>query len=227
MVKTILLTGATSGIGSALAKALSSISDYNLILMGRSQEKLDALNLPNAKSFSVDLQDQDALNETIGKILSNYEIDILINNAGVGVPTNLSDGSVLEKYSLMMDTNVKAVVQLTAPILAQMKTADSGLIINVSSEAGLSSNPVAPLYCASKFALEAYSDGLRQQLKGENSKIRVSVLRPGPIATNYWGERQVPKEKFLTAQEVADAIIYLISVPQTVNIKSLDLESKR
>lgn len=227
MARNIIITGCTSGIGKELSLSLSNVDDINLFLIGRSKEKLDSLNLPLAKTFCVDLQDSDALDETLGLILSENEIDVLINNAGVGLPTNLSSPDVVEKYDSIFDTNVKAVVQITAPVLAQMKTANSGLIINISSEAGLSSNPVAPIYCASKFALEAYSDGLRQQLKQEKLNIRVSVIRPAAIDTNYWGERDVPRGEFLQAKEVVDTILFVLNSPESVTIKSIDLESAR
>jgi NADP-dependent 3-hydroxy acid dehydrogenase YdfG len=127
----------------------------------------------------------------------------------------------------MMDTNVKAVVTITKEVLKQLKEKKEGQIINISSEAGLASNSVAPIYCATKYAIEAYSDGLRQQLKADKLNIRVSLVRPGQVTTNYWGERTVPKEKFLTSQEVAETIDYIIKSPENVCIKSIDLESTR
>lgn len=227
MVKTILITGATSGIGKAFVVHMSENKDVKLILLARDQEKLNSLKASNAIKICVDLLSVSELSKKISSILEEESVDVLINNAGVGVPTSLDGLDVLEKYDLMMDTNVKSMVQLTSIVLKQMKTRNSGLIINISSEAGLVSNPVAPLYCASKFAVEAFSDGLRQQLKQEEKDVRVTVIRPGPIATNYWGDREVPKEKFLTSKEVANIIKYVIFSPSTVAIKSIDLESAR
>jgi len=227
MTKTILLTGATSGMGRALAKDLAQQEKFSLILMGRNQEKLDALQINSAHTYCVDIMDEEALEKTIKEILSKHTVDILINNAGIGVPTELDEQDLLKKYNAMMNTNVRAVVSITASVLTQMKTSGKGQIINISSEAGLATNPVAPLYCASKFAVESYSDGLRQQLKRDKLPIRVTVVRPAATATNYWGTRNVPKEKFLTPEEVSEIIQFVIATPETVTIKSVDMESAR
>jgi NADP-dependent 3-hydroxy acid dehydrogenase YdfG len=227
MVKTILLTGATSGIGKAFTEQYNNNKDYFLVLLGRNEEKLKTIKTNNSRTYCVDLENQEQLDKTLSDITKNHNIDILINNAGLGIPTRLDEEELLKKYTSMMDTNVKAVVTITKEVLKQMKDKKEGQIINISSEAGLASNPVAPLYCATKYALEAYSDGLRQQLKADSLNIRVSLIRPGQVATNYWGERVVPKEKFLTSQEVAETIDYIIKSPQNVCIKSIDLESTR
>jgi NADP-dependent 3-hydroxy acid dehydrogenase YdfG len=227
MVKNILLTGATSGIGAALVKMLDGNENYFMILLGRNQDKLDEIKTVNSITYCVDMLNTEEIELVSKEILSTYTIDILINNAGLGIPTQLDSEDVLEKYTTMMDTNVKSVVQLTSQILKQMKEQQVGHIINISSEAGLASNPVAPIYCSTKHALEAYSSGLRMQLKGEKIPVKVTLIRPGQVATNYWAERVVPKEKFLTPEEVANTIKYAFEAPENVSINSIDLESTR
>ncbi len=227
-MKTIIITGASSGIGRASAELLAK-EGHKIILVARSKDKLDELRSKheNCFSYQCDLMNIKEVEEVSKKIVQDFgEIDVLVNNAAVGFPLRLDELSV-EDYEKIMDTNVKGLIFFTKPILQLMKKQNSGHIINVSSLAGKISNPVAPIYCTSKFALEGYTDGLRMQIKEEGKKIRVSNVKPGSVDTNYWGTRDVPREKFMTAEEMALVLKFVIDFPQTSNVVDINMESFR
>ena len=144
-MKTILITGASSGIGKATVELLAK---ENLILVARSKQILDDLKkkFPNCHIFPCDLTDEKQVATISEEIASKFTVDVLVNNAGVGFPTKLDEISIKE-YDEMMNTNVKGLIFLTKPILKQMIEKKKGHIINISSLAGIQSNPVAPIYC--------------------------------------------------------------------------------
>ncbi len=228
MVKTIIITGASSGIGKATAELLAK-EGHKLILVARSKDKLNGIAEKNQNCFvyACDLMDLNQVNEVSKKIVEDFpDIDVLVNNAGVGFPSKLDELSV-EDYDRIMDTNVKGLVFFTKNILQQMKKNDKGHIINVSSPAGIQANPVAPIYCTSKFALEGYTGGLRMQIKEEKKNIRVTNVRPGGVDTNYWGDRDVPREKFMTPEEMALVLKFVIDFPEKSNVVDITMESFR
>ena len=108
-----------------------------------------------------------------------------------------------------------------------MKSNNRGHIINISSPAGIQSNPVAPIYCTSKFALEGYTEGLRMQIKEEKKNIRVANVRPGGVDTNYWGVRDIPRDKFMTSEEMALVLKFVIDFPEKSNVVDITMESVR
>jgi NADP-dependent 3-hydroxy acid dehydrogenase YdfG len=100
----------------------------------------------------------------------------------------------------------------------------------ISSPAGIKSNPTAPLYCTSKFALEGYTDGLRQQTdswKKEGINIRITNIKPGSVDSGYWGKRDVPRPKFMTCEEMASALFWAVATKNTMNIYDIRMESRR
>ena len=202
---------------------------HRILMLSRNKKTLEALakKNQNCAAFPCDLRDAKAVAQTAKIITKKFpQIDVLVNNAGVGFPTRLDE--IKEKeYDDIMDTNVKGLVFLTREILKQMKKNDSGHIINVSSPAGVQANPVAPIYCASKFALEGYTQGLRMQVKEEKKNIRVSLVRPGGVDTNYWGKREAPREKFMTPQEMALVLKFIIDYPEQSNVFDITMESAR
>ena len=228
MSKTIVLTGASSGIGRATAELLAR-AGHRLLLVARRENLLNdlAATLPDAVAYPCDMMNIRQVEATAERIVAEQgRIDVLINNAGVGFPTAL-DTLTTADYERMMDTNVKGLVLLTRPILAAMKAAGGGHIINVGSGAGVSANPVAPIYCASKFALEGYTDGLRQQLSRDKANIRVTMVRPGAVDSEYWGDRDVPRDKFMTCEEMAAVFQFVIDFPAGANVREIFLESVR
>ena len=235
--KTILLTGASSGIGRATAVRLSQ-GGARLALMARSEEKLVAVAAEVVAAGGAspavivgDVRDEQACDRAVGATVKALgSIDAVINNAGLGLPGDLSKASTAD-YLQMMETNVHGVVYLTRAALVQMRQAKRGHVVMISSRAGIEANPTAPLYCTSKFALEGYTEGLRKQADtwraGEGVNIRVTNLKPGNVDSGYWGTRTVPREKFMTTDEIAEAIYWVLSAPETMNVVELQVESRR
>jgi len=227
-MKTIIITGASSGIGKATVELLSK-EGHKLILVARSEDKLNELKnkFSNCFVYVCDLMNLEDVEKVSKKIVEDFpNVDVLINNAGVGFPSKLDELSV-EDYEKMMDTNVKGLIFFTKNILKQMKANDKGHIVNVSSPAGVQSNPVAPIYCTLKFALEGYTEGLRMQIKEEKKNIRVTNVRPGGVDTNYWGTRDVPRDKFMTSEEMALVLKFVIDFPEKSNVVDITMESFR
>ncbi len=129
-----------------------------------------------------------------------------------------------------METNVDGVFFMTRAVLPSMKKQKRGDIIMISSPAGTLANPVAPLYCASKFALEGFTEGLRlqlNQLHGQGIHIRVVDILPGSTSTEYWGDRQVPRDSFMTSEEMASVILQTVATKGTVLVKKVQVEQFR
>ena len=231
--KTVIITGASSGIGLSVAELFAK-KEFTIILLARTEDKLKGLCSkinkfkPNsAFCYRCDLSNTKNISEVTEQIKRKFKkIDILINNAGIGFPTDLSEIRI-EEYNRIMDTNIKGVVFLTKEIIKIMQQHNQGHIINISSMAGIESNSVAPIYCTSKFALEGYTSGLRKQLKEKKLKIRVSLIRPGGVDTNYWGKRDVNRKLFMTPQEMAQVIHFVASFPEKSNVVDITMESFR
>jgi NADP-dependent 3-hydroxy acid dehydrogenase YdfG len=130
----------------------------------------------------------------------------------------------------MMDTNVDGVFFMTRAVLPVMKEQKRGDIIMISSPAGVTANPVAPLYCTSKFALEGFTEGLRMQLNqlhDQGIHIRVIDILPGATDSEYWGDRRVPRESFMTTEEMASVILQTMAMSSSVLVKKIQVEQFR
>jgi len=226
----VAVTGASSGIGLEAAKLFAQ-QGAKLALLARSADKLkaveDAVKALGAEVISVptDVTDEAAVEAAFARIAETFgSVDILVNNAGVGFATDLSKCS-MEDYRKILETNMTGVFLCARAVLPAMKERKSGHIINVSSIVGKVSNPNAPLYCASKHALNGYNNGLAQQVAGD--KIRVSMVSPSAVDTAYWDGRDVDRSKFLKPEEVASAILFVASQPEGVLIKDIDLTACR
>jgi NADP-dependent 3-hydroxy acid dehydrogenase YdfG len=234
--KVVLLTGASSGMGRCAALLLAK-AGVKLCLMARRKERLDELSQEIEKESSIkpitffgDVRDEQACNECVAACIEKFgRIDVLINNAGVGYPTDLETVDTAT-YKAMMETNVDGVVFMTRAALPHLKKQKKGDIIMISSPAGWRANPVAPLYCSSKFALEGYTEGLRLQLNQLHEKgihIRVMNILPGATNSEYWGERNVPREKFMTSEEMGSIILQAVATKETVLVKNYQVEEFR
>jgi NADP-dependent 3-hydroxy acid dehydrogenase YdfG len=226
----VVLTGASSGIGLESAKRFAE-AGCKLAMLARSEERLNAA-AESVRALGVevlalplDVTDESAVIQAFTTITEKLgPVDILVNNAGVGFSTDLSSCS-LEDYRAIFETNVTGVFLCSRAVLPEMKSRKSGHIINVSSVVGKVTNPGAPLYCASKFALNGYTSGLQQQVAGD--RIRVSTVSPSGVDTAYWDGRDVDRSKFLQPGEVAEAILFIASQPEGVLIKDMDLTALR
>ena len=184
----VLLTGASSGIGKEMAKILNK-KGYDLVLVARDEEKLkDVKNeLEKEKSknnieiISMDLSKEENCIELCKRVRN---VDILINNAGFGDCGNFTKTD-LEKEIKMIKTNIIAYHILMKKYLKEMKEKNSGRILNVASIAGFMPGPLMATYYATKSYVVKLSESVREELKKEKSNVKISILCPGPVATNF------------------------------------------
>ena len=181
-----LITGASSGIGLDMAKYLAR-GKHELILVARNKEKLEEIqqSLPTKTTIiAMDLSDIQMVKE-LYVLTKNENIDILINNAGFGSCGDVEDLSLSNDLD-MINTNVIALHILTKSFLKDMIKRNSGYILNVSSSAGLMpGGPLMSTYYATKSYVRSYTESIYYELKKRKSKVSVSVLCPGPVATNF------------------------------------------
>ena len=226
----VVITGASIGIGLESAKLFAG-SGAKIALIARSADKLkeaeQQIKELKAQVLAVptDVTDEAAVAGAFSEIERQLgPVDILVNNAGTGFATDLSTCSMID-FRRIFETNVTGVFLCTRAVLPSMKQRKSGHIINISSIVGKVANPGAPLYCASKHALNGYNSGLQQQVAPD--KIRVSMVSPSSVDTAYWNGRQVDRTKFLKPEEVAAAVFFVASQPDGVLIKDIDLTALR
>lgn len=239
MNKTILITGATSGIGKSCAYLFAE-KGYQLILLARRAERLkeladDLQQKYHAKVFTctVDVRNEEALGSAFKSIDSNGfpTIDILLNNAGLAAGFGPIDEGVSEDWNVMIDTNVKGLLYVTKQVLPLMKKQGSGHIINISSTAAKDVYANGNVYCASKFAVDALTKSMRIDLL--NYGIKVTSINPGACETEFSlvrfkGDRERADAVYqgftpLTPDDVADAVFYTATLPKHVCVNDLTL----
>lgn len=184
----VLLTGASSGIGKDMAKILSK-KGYDLVLVARDEEKLNSVRTELEKEnsenkieiISMDLSIEENCKELYKRVRN---VDILINNAGFGDCGDFSKTD-LEKEIKMIKTNIVAYHILMKEYLVEMKKRGSGKILNVASIAGFMPGPLMATYYATKAYIVRLSEAVREELKKEKSNIKISILCPGPVETNF------------------------------------------
>ena len=181
----VLITGASSGIGRDLARAFAK-RGYNLVLIARNYERLNNIKSELEKLVNVEIELIDVSStENCIKIYKKYpDIDILVNNAGFG-DCGYFDKTDLEKEINMIDTNIKAYHILMKLYLENMIKKDSGKILNVASIAGFMPGPLMATYYATKSYIVRLSEAVREELEKEKSNVKISILCPGPVATNF------------------------------------------
>lgn len=181
----VLITGASSGIGKALALEYARLG-YDLVLVARNEDKLNEVKDLIGDSCRVEVCSIDLTSvSNCKKLYSMYrDVDILINNAGMGVFGEFSNSS-LDKEIEMINTNVIAVNTLMKLYLNDMVKRDSGQILNVASIAGFMPGPLMSTYYASKNYVVSLSEGVREELRKQRSNVRLSILCPGPVKTNF------------------------------------------
>lgn len=238
--KTVLITGASSGIGQACAFALAQ-EGARLILCARRAEKLQQLALDLQKNyqsvvhvFSCDVSDPQQVQQAITQLPAAFQaIDVLINNAGLALGVDKMHEGLHEDWDQMIDTNIKGLLYMTGEILPGMLTRGAGHVVNIGSTAGHLTYPGGGVYCATKYAVHALTRTLNQEVAGSN--IRVSEIAPGMVETEFSfirfkGDALLANKVYenitaLTAQDVADAVAYAITRPPHVNIAQIMLYS--
>ena len=209
MAGTALITGASGGIGSAIAEALAPT--HALLLAGRPSPRLDAVaQRLGATTWPLDLTDADAI-AAAAEVLT--ELDVLVHNAGVAYPGRVAE-STAEQWRATLEVNVTGAVALTLALLPALRTA-RGQVVFVNSGAGLNVSPGLASYSASKFALRAFADSLR----ADEPLLRVTSVHPGRVDTGmqrdlvaYEGGAYEPA-RFLTPQTVAGVVAQVVATP--------------
>lgn len=183
----VLVTGASSGIGRDMAREFAE-RKYDLIIASRDEKRLNELKTElevqykvNVKPITVDLSNEE---NCINLYENNKDIDILVNNAGFGIFGEFTKTD-LQKELDLIKTNIVAVHILTKLYLKDMVKKDNGIILNVSSIAGSMPGPLMCAYYSSKAYVLRLSEGIREELKKKKSKVKICVLQPGPVNTNF------------------------------------------
>jgi NAD(P)-dependent dehydrogenase (short-subunit alcohol dehydrogenase family) len=227
--KTVLITGAAGGIGSAIADELAR-QGARLALTSRDLIKATAVRDRVAASHSahlaevMDVGDESSVASAFDRIVAGVgAIDILINVPGLSVPGKIADMTV-EDYDRVMSVNARGMFLVAKHFVRRVSAERGGLIVAVGSGAGRAANPNAPAYCAAKASMAMLMAGLALQVRQQN--IRVTTLSPGPVSTKgFWGDRPVPHEKFMTPADVAEAVSFVCCLPPRVVVHELVFES--
>jgi 3-oxoacyl-[acyl-carrier protein] reductase len=231
--KVALITGASAGIGQASARALMR-EGAKLVLTARRKERLEQL-VAEAKKLGTDAifvtgdarEEQTALQSVEQAVKSFGRIDILINNVGVGIYKDLVDTSA-EEYDEMMDSNVRSTFLFARHVAPQMIKQQTGLILMISSMAGVYGFAGEATYCASKFAQVGFAQGLDKELRQHG--IKVGTINPGGVKTEFAigkgrTEQGVAESKMLEAEDVAQAILFACTQPAGSRIIQIQMRT--
>lgn len=236
MNKTALITGATSGIGRAVADIFAE-NKYNLIVTGRRSERLQELKAALERQHCIgvlalcfDVRDNDEVVRNIESLPVEWRnIDVLVNNAGLAVGLNHIQDGVLDDWERMIDTNIKGLLYVTRAVSPLMVARNSGHIVNICSVAGKEVYENGNVYCATKHAVDALSKAMRIDMLGHN--IKVTNICPGAVETEFSivrfkGDTQRAAGTYkgiepLTGRDIAECIYFAVSLPQHVCINDM------
>lgn len=230
--KTVLVTGSTSGIGRACATRFAA-DGYRVIATGRNAEKLNDLKTELEQSGAevfvliFDVRDSHACAAAIASLPADWrQIDVLINNAGLALGLDKEYEIDAADMEAMVDTNIKGLLTMTRLVVPQMVEHNQGHVINIGSVAGDVTYAGGSVYCATKAAVKALSDGLRIDVA--DSAVRVTNLKPGLVQTNFsttrfHGDKQRAAQVYkgvkpLTGDDIADVALYCANAPAHVQI---------
>ncbi len=229
MNKIVLITGATSGIGLACARKFAENGD-KLILTGRNEHRLAELKKEldtEVITLAFDVRDLEKAKKYLNELPEQWQdIDVLVNNAGLALGLEPEYEGNLDDWETMIDTNIKGLLTMTRLIVPGMVKRNSGHIINIGSVAGDAAYAGGNVYCATKAAVKALSDGLRIDVA--DTAIRVTNLKPGLVETNFsnirfHGDHERAAKLYqgikpLTGDDIADVAVYAANAPAHVQI---------
>lgn len=229
--KVVAITGASSGIGEATARVLAA-RGARVMLGARRTDRLEALEADitaaggQAHFMALDVTKRDDVSTFVAGAVARFgRLDVLVNNAGL-MPLSAMEALKVDEWERMVDVNIKGVMYGIAAALPVMKAQNEGQIISVSSIAAYNTYPTAAVYCGTKFAVRAISDGLRQ----ESDFLRVTTVAPGVTTSELAGTITDPaSQEFmktfraiaLPAEAIANAIAYAISQPKDVDVSEI------
>ena len=236
MTRTVLITGATAGIGEACAQ-LFAAHQYRLILTGRRKDRLDKLSQQlmirhdvAVRSLVMDVRNRKAVSDALESLPDPWkEVDVLINNAGLCLGLDPLQLGNPDDWDTMIDTNIKGLLYVTRTVSQWMVKRNSGHIINLGSIAAKETYPNGNIYCATKHAVDSLSKAMRIDLLP--CGVKVTAIHPGPAETEFSqvrfkGDLARAKKVYegyqaLTAQDIAETIWFAVSRPAHVNISDL------
>jgi len=235
-MKTIMITGATSGFGEATARLFAK-NGWKLILTGRRQQRLDVLQnelggVTKVHCCCFNISDRQAVENSFRSLPEEFsKIDVLLNNAGLALGLEPADETNLDDWEQMVDTNIKGLMYCTRTVLPMMKQQGQGYIINIGSVAGNWPYPGGNVYCATKAFVRQFSLAIRADLLG--SGIRVTNIEPGNAETEFSDvrfsqDKQRAEQVYqstvaLTAQDIADTVFWLVNTPEHVNVTTMEI----
>ncbi|MEO1619789.1 MAG: SDR family NAD(P)-dependent oxidoreductase [Cyanobacteria bacterium J06632_3] len=230
-----MVTGASSGIGLAIAQQLAQ-QGYDLALCARRTDRLDAIAHKLAQqgtdvlAQTVDLRDESQILSFFAAVKAKWNrLDVLINNAGLGHKESLMSGKT-EAWREMLEVNVLALCICTREAVTLMTPANAGHIVHVSSMSGHRVPAIAGIYSATKFAVRSLTETLRRELRSENSRIRISSVSPGIVETEFAEKYHQSAEQaqatysqfeVLQAEDIACAVMYALSQPDHVEVNDI------
>ena len=228
--KLIAITGASSGIGAATAKAFSE-AGYPLLLMARRIELMESMNLPNTICKEVDVLDLEGMKAAISEAQDSYgEVDCMINNAGVMINGKPQDQDP-EDWQKMLDVNIRGVLNGIHLVLKDMGERQSGTIINMGAIAGIKTFPDHTVYCGTKFAVHAITENIREEVAG--SKVRLITIAPGMVYTELldhgceeearkgWMDYAEQIGGALQPESIAESVLFSYQMPQEVCVREI------
>ncbi|MEH6344252.1 MAG: SDR family oxidoreductase [Bermanella sp.] len=236
MKKLVVVTGASSGIGAAIARRLSA-AGHPLLLVARRVEQLQALDLPNCLCEQVDVTNRADFEAAVVKAEAKFgAVDALVNNAGVMLLGQIEDQSPVE-WQQMFEVNVLAILNSMQVVLKDMKAKNTGTIINISSVAGRKTFSDHAAYCGTKFAVHAITENVREEVADSN--VRLITIAPGAVETELLSHTTSQEIKdgyenwkdsmdgVLAADDVARAVEFAYAQPQEMCIREIVLAATR
>lgn len=238
MSKTVLITGATSGIGRATALAFAK-AGYDLLVCARRLEVLENMKAEfepeygiKVTPFALDVTDRKAVTETLTAVIEKAGgVDILVNNAGLAQGLDAFQESDIDDIELMINTNVKGLLYVSRTVLPFMLAKNAGHIINLGSTAGIYAYAKGAVYCATKAAVKTLSDGIR--IDTIESDIKVTTIQPGIVETpfsevRFHGDKEKAAAVYagveaLQAEDIADIIVFAATQPKRVQISDITI----
>jgi 3-oxoacyl-[acyl-carrier protein] reductase len=224
--KVAVITGASKGIGRATALALAK-AGANTALIARNEELLNATASEvevlgrECYYYPADLCDDNAIEKFISKTIDRFgRLDILVNNAGIGYFNPVSDLSIGD-WDIMFNLNVRSLFLMTRTCLPYLRKADESVVVNVASLAGKNAFVGGGGYAATKHAVVGFSRCL--MLEERKNGVRVLLMCPGSVDTNFFSERPKNSERILKAEDVAESIIHMIHLPQHAMLSEIDI----
>ncbi len=234
--RTVLITGATAGIGRACAHAFATLG-ARLVLTGRRSARLEALASELRDSYGIevhaatlDVRDRDAVGTLKNSLdAAGFAPDVLINNAGKALGFDPVQQGDPDDWDEMFDTNVKGLLYVTRAFLPDMVAKNRGHIVNIGSIAGQWVYPNGNVYCGTKYAVRALTEGINMDLVG--TRVRVSSVDPGLVETEFsevrfHGDAERAETVYqgytpLSPEDVADAVVYVVNAPEHVDVFTL------